>query len=460
MQMQNLRTFQFDNYIMATVGALLVAASSLKFVAPVILIVFTLVLGWRKVKRDAVVMSCPIIVFASYQYLQLALRPESSEYYGDLSQVYLVMICVAIPYANMLITRPFSVKTLEMSVFFGVWATMFFWGFYQINHHNTCRIEPFGINALFMPITLLPLTYFFIALRFQEGRSNIVDSVTIFATLFCVASFTGSRMPLYTLVFSVICILGNLIYKKKRKSAALILLPLGAGLILALIKDVISGCNMFERIAGQLNMVSFNQIAVLMAILLMSLALIFLSKKITQVRNSMYFLLAFFSIVMLGIIYPYLNVGSISVAQHNISDALEVSTDKSTGLRWAFYSNSLNFLISGDWNWIIGNGYLAESGIVNQGLPTSYSFMHAHNQYLSWLIAGGVLGLCSGFLVMGRLWLHIFNDLPSFIFLILLGIPFLTNSPMYNAPITAQVIFLMLTMQIISCVRDGKTKIL
>ena len=125
---QYLRNFQVDNYILATVGALLVAASSLKLVVPVILIVLTSVLGWRKVQREAFVLSAPILVFVSYQYLQLALRPESLAYYGDLSNVFLVVLCVAIPYVNMFLTHSLSIKTFEVSVFFGSWATMIFWG--------------------------------------------------------------------------------------------------------------------------------------------------------------------------------------------------------------------------------------------------------------------------------------------------------------------------------------------
>ena len=78
-KLQNLRNFQVDKYILATVGALLVAASSLKLVVPVILIVLTSVLGWRKVQREAFVLSAPILIFASNQYLQLALRPKSIE---------------------------------------------------------------------------------------------------------------------------------------------------------------------------------------------------------------------------------------------------------------------------------------------------------------------------------------------------------------------------------------------
>jgi hypothetical protein len=457
-KLQNLRNFQVDKYILATIGALLVAASSLKLVVPVILIVLTSVLGWRKVQREAFVLSAPILVFVSYQYLQLALRPESLAYYGDLSNVFLVVLCVAIPYVNMFLTRSLSIKTFEVSVFFGSWATMIFWGFYQLAYDGGCRIEPFGINALFIPTTLLPLTYFFITLRFQERRSNLVDSLTIVATLFCVASFTGSRMPLYTLVFAVLCILGNLVYNRRTKSVNLIFLSLGAGFILSVIKDDVAGCNLFQRITDQLNTVSSKQAITFMAIIFVSLASLFVSKKTTIFPKLVNFIIILFGATILAISYSYSSGGTISGVQQNVSDVLADSKDHSIWTRWSFYLNSLDFLISGDWNWIIGNGSLAESGIVNQGLPANYSFTHAHNQYLSWLIASGVLGLCSGLLLAGQLWRHIFSDLPTFIFLILLGLPFLTNSPMYNAPITAQILFLMLTMQILSFVRHGKEK--
>ena len=458
-KVQNLRNFQVDKYIFATVGALLVAASSLKLVVPVFLIVLMVVFGWRKVQREAFVLSAPILVFASYQYLQLALRPESLAYYGDLSNVYLVVLCVATPYVNMFLTRSLSIETFEVGVFFGSWATMIFWGFYQLVYDGGCRIEPFGINALFIPTTLLPLTYFFIALRFQEGRSNLVDSFTVVATLICVASSTGSRMPLYTLIFALLCLKGHLVYNRQTKNVVLILLSISAGLILALIKDGVSGCNLLQRITDQLNTVSPKQAIAFVAIIFVTLAALFVSKKTISFPKSVNFTILFFGATILAISYSYLSGGHVSGAQQNIADVLAASNDHSLWTRWSFYSNSLNFLISGDWNWIIGNGSLAESRIVNQGLPTNYSFTHTHNQYLSWLIAGGVLGLSSGLLLAGQLWRHIFCDLPSFIFLILLGLPFLTNSPMYNAPITAQVLFLMLTMQIISFVRHGKRKI-
>ena len=457
-KLQNLRNFQVDKYILATVGALLVAASSLKLVVPVILIVLTSVLGWRKVQREAFVLSAPILVFVSYQYLQLALRPESLAYYRDLSNVFLVVLCVAIPYVNMFLTRSLSIKTFEVSVFSGSWATMIFWGVYQFAYDGGCRIEPFGINALFPATTLLPLAYFFLALRLKEGRSNILDVLTIIATLFCIASYTGSRMPFYTLLFALMCILGNLIYSRKTKTVVLVLLSISAGMILALIKDSVSGCNLFQKVTDQLNTFSLYQAVAFISVALIFGAVIFLFKKIVNSLNPRIILISSFGLAVVVASFIYVGGGFTSGAEHTVPAALASSDDNSTWTRWSFYVNSLSFLTSGEWNWVYGNGALAEGEIVNKGATENYSFTHAHNQYLSWLIAGGVLGLSSGLLLAGQLRRYIFSDLPSFIFLILFGLPFLTNSPMYNAPITAQVLFLMLTMQIISFVRHGKRR--
>ena len=459
-EMQNFRNFSAENYILATVGALLVAASSLKLVVPVILIVFTLLLGWRKLQRNAVVLSAPILVFASYQYLQIVLRPESFEYYADLPKVYLVILFVAVPYVNMLLTRPISMKTLEVSVLLGAWVTMIFWVLYQLSYEHTCRIEPFGINALFIPITILPITYYFIALRIKEERHNIFDSLIVAATVFCVASYTGSRMPLYTLMFAIVCILGNLTYYNKAKFAGLIFLSVVVALMLALIKDSVSGCYLFQRITNQLDTISPIQAVAFMSVALFFVAVIFFTKKITNSLNLQFIFLLFFGLAVLMVKLIYMGDVFISDAEYSLSSALVSSEDSSVWTRWSFYTNSLSFLTSGEWNWVYGNGALAEGEIVNKGATEAFSFTHAHNQFLSWLIAGGVLGLCSGLLLADQLWRQIFSDLPSFIFLVVLGLPFLTNSPMYNAPITAQLLFLMLTMQVISFVRHGKSSIL
>ena len=458
--MQNSRNFTLANYILATVGALLVAASSLKFVVPAILIVFTSLLGWQKLQRNAVVLSAPILVFASYQFLQIVLRPESFEYYADLPKVYLVVLFVATPYVNMILTRPISMKTLEVSVLLGAWVTMIFWALYQLSYENICRIEPFGINALFIPITILPLTYYFIALRIKEERLNVFDSVIVAATIFCVASYTGSRMPLYTLIFAVMCMLGNLTYYKKAKSAGLIFLSVVVALMLALIKDSVSGCNLFQRITNQLDTISPIQAVAFMSVALFFVAVIFFAKKITNSLNFKFIFLLFFGLAVLMVKLIYMNDVFISDTEYTLSSALASSEDTSVWTRWSFYTNSLSFLTSGEWNWVYGNGALAESKIVNTGATETFSFTHAHNQFLSWLIAGGLLGLGSGLLLADQLWRQVFSDLPSFIFLVLLGLPFLTNSPMYNAPITAQLLFLMLTMQAISFVRHGKREIL
>ena len=49
--------------------------------------------------------------------------------------------------------------------------------------------------------------------------------------------------------------------------------------------------------------------------------------------------------------------------------------------------------LSDNFNWLIGNGRLVERRLTELNSASGYS--HVHNQYINWLIQGGLIGVLS-----------------------------------------------------------------
>ena len=69
-----------------------------------------------------------------------------------------------------------------------------------------CRVNGIGVNALLLPLNLVPLVIYIIFTRFSERRNNYLDLILIFSLIFGQAIVIGSRMSFYV-TFAILLVL-------------------------------------------------------------------------------------------------------------------------------------------------------------------------------------------------------------------------------------------------------------
>ena len=72
---------------------------------------------------------------------------------------------------------------------------------------------------------------------------------------------------------------------------------------------------------------------------------------------------------------------------------------------------------------------------------------HAHNQFLSWLISTGLVGVAIALFMFATLILRLFTDFPVFIFMSACFLCFITNSPLWIRDTTSQFLIMLLFVQ-------------
>lgn len=88
--------------------------------------------------------------------------------------------------------------------------------------------------------------------------------------------------------------------------------------------------------------------------------------------------------------------GTVGAAPH--SENAIMDTDMSIGIRLEMWKTSLNSIAEAP---IFGHGSLYLQHLITE----RYGFEHNHNQYLSWLVTGGVFGLAIGLLFLAIPWI-------------------------------------------------------
>lgn len=111
------------------------------------------------------------------------------------------------------------------------------------------------------------------------------------------------------------------------------------------------------------------------------------------------------------------------------------------------WTNSVEHLKNFRFEWILGVGRAGEKQIANEFTNTSYS--HVHNQYLSWILEGGITGIVSAFLLFGALPFVAFRSFPVFIFMFAIASGFLTNSLMLSGEASSQLVLIVMLVQVL-----------
>ena len=110
--------------------------------------------------------------------------------------------------------------------------------------------------------------------------------------------------------------------------------------------------------------------------------------------------------------------------------------ENSSRQRGIIWDSARQHVLSDNFNWLIGNGRLVERQLTELNGASGYS--HVHNQYLSWLIQGGLIGVLSVIILFSALLKKSFKNLAIAAFLFCYAGPLMTNSGLTNEASLAQ----------------------
>ena len=346
---------------------------------------------------------------------------------------YVATALLVVPFAG-LISAKFT--QVNFGIYVGIWGSISILGIDYFYYHafESCRAVGFSANPLIPPFILVPLFGYFSAKRLIDGRAGIVDFLTSICLVVAVSAFGGNRMAFYILILSHLLAILYTIYARDVFKSILIFCALSIGVVLSIFIDSYSGCNFWDRIQNQTAIVSsdvniLDDVAKTMPGEGGKPAEIPLinpqgsSETLTEDEGA--------------VMPPPLPTVIVEMPQ----------TEHSTLQRLVMWTNSVEHLKDFRFEWILGVGRAGEKQIANEFTNTSYS--HVHNQYLSWILGGGITGIVSAFILFGALPFVAFRSFPVFIFMFAIASGFLTNSLMLSGEASSQLVLIVMLVQVL-----------
>jgi hypothetical protein len=417
---------------------LLGAMPFLKYGVPIILFPMSFLLGLRSLSRSSL-----FIGFFGFQYclLQIALiflhptpaDPVAWQSELALARGYGILALMAIPFANMVMHSRIKISEFAVPYFM---STLVFCGIlgYQFLNFEICRATVLASNPLIPPFVLVPLMGYLIARRIVEKSASALDLLVSIVVLISVSAFGGNRMAFYILLSLSLILVGYLLFRSKFRHALYTVIAVFLGVIVSYAADTQMQCGFWDRIGNQADVFSGEVNAVEDA----SRLLVANDHEAAGVEGP----------------HAHEDVDPTHLEAANdssTSDLIDLSpaavTEHSTLQRMVMWKNSLIHLSEFDVEWVFGAGRTTERKIANEFTNTDYS--HVHNQYLSWVIEGGLVGLLSALFLFGPLTMLAWKSFPVFVFMFSIASGFLTNSLMLSGEASAQMVLLVLFVQVL-----------
>ena len=174
-------------------GLILGLMPTFKFVVPLFLIPVSIFWGVRKITIDSIHAGSNVIIFCILQLIIILIHPDNFSYGKGLFTTYLLIGIISIPFCNLLMKTLQHKLIIENAILHGAILALILLGLEAL-FSVKCRVNGIGINALLLPLNLVPLVIYIIFKRFLEQRNNYLDLLLIFSLIFGQAIFIGSRM--------------------------------------------------------------------------------------------------------------------------------------------------------------------------------------------------------------------------------------------------------------------------
>lgn len=392
-------------------GLILGLMPTFKFVVPLFLIPVSIFLGLRKITIDSIYAGSSVIIFCILQLSIILLHPDNFSYSKGLFTTYLLIGIISIPFCNILIKTLKHRLLIENAILQGAMLALILLGLEAL-FSLRCNVNGIGVNALLLPLNLVPIVFYFIFKRFLEKRNNYLDLLLIFSLIFGQAIFIGSRMSFYVTFAILLVLILACFIRFGTKLAIVVSAVVITSLGISLAVDSVSNCGFKERVVAHKNAV--QQI----------------SGVILDENNSIF-----------------------SSGSDSIASSLN-KIENSSRQRAIIWDSSRQHLLSDNFNWLIGNGRLVERQLTEINGASGHS--HVHNQYLSWLIQGGLLGILSVIILCSALLKKSFKNLAVAAFLFCYAGPLMTNSGLTNEASLAQFLLFVLFVRCLEYRKYGK----
>ncbi len=217
---------------------------------------------------------------------------------------------------------------------------------------SACRVNAFSGNPQWPAAALMAVVTPLLA--WEVGRGHLSKNAYVLVALLFIAlgAFTGARMAFYGFSLEVAVFIALLLWRKQRGAAGKLVLAAVLGASSSFIIDIQSRCDFSVRVGQQVTLLP----------------------KVLET---------------LHLTAPASLDGQAAPAILDTSDPIYAAG----GSRAQFWNNAIEAFPKSPW---IGFGQKADGPIASMGLPQGQGAPHLHNQFLSWAIWGGVVGLASG----------------------------------------------------------------
>lgn len=446
---------------------LLGAMPFLKYGVPIILFPMSFVLGLRSLSRSSLLIGFFGVQYCLLQIALIFLHPTPADPVAWQSELalargYGILALMAIPFANMVMRSRIKIDEFALPYFM---STLVFCGIlgYQFLNFEVCRATVLASNPLIPPFVLVPLMGYLIARRIVEKSASALDLLVSIVVLISVSAFGGNRMAFYILLSLSLILVGYLLFRSKFRHAFFTAIAVFLGVIVSYAADTQMQCGFWDRIGNQADVFSGEVNAVEDASTLLvandheaaDVELRFSTDGNERLHSEASNVDNLSKIVELPLVSAASEHDDVSSREggnlNTSSDVIDLMpstvTEHSTLQRMVMWKNSLNHLSEFRVEWLFGAGRTTERKIANEFTNTDYS--HVHNQYLSWVIEGGLVGLLSALLLFGPLTMLAWKSFPVFVFMFSIASGFLTNSLMLSGEASAQMILLVLFVQVL-----------
>lgn len=343
---------------------------------------------------------------------------------------YVATALLVVPFANLVYSK---FDQLNVGIHVGIWGSISVFAV-EYFYYGHCRAEGFSSNPLIPPFVLVPLFGYFTGKRLIDGRAGILDFLTSICLVVAVSAFGGNRMAFYILILSYFLAIIYKVYARDLFKSILIFCSLLIGVVLSIFIDSYSGCNFWDRIQNQTAIISSD------VNILADVAKTIPDEGVKPAEIPL--------VNPQGSSVPLTEIEGAIVPPSLPTEIVEMpETEHSTLQRLVMWTNSVEHLKDFRFEWILGVGRAGEKQIANEFTNTSYS--HVHNQYLSWILEGGIIGVLSAFLLFGALPFVAFRSFPVFIFMFAIASGFLTNSLMLSGEASSQLVLIVVLVQVL-----------
>ena len=341
---------------------------------------------------------------------------------------YAVLAFMIFPFCCLIFLKA---EKLEAGTYFGLLGSVILL-IVDYVYRDNCRASVFSSNPLIPSFIMLPMFGYIASRRLIEGRTNFLDLGLLALMVFVVSAIGGNRMAFYIAICMALFAVLYTTWRSDLKRSMFILIALCLGIFTSFVVDRGTACGFWDRIQNQADIITAKVNIVEDVTVLITSAPE--SGSFAERENPADNI----SSVIAG--------SSVSVGSIETDEVVQQTvTEHSSLQRMVMWSNSLRYIETFRFEWLLGIGRAVERQIANELTGTSYS--HVHNQYLSWLLEGGLLGLLSGVLLFGPLVFYAFKYFPVFIFMFAVSSGYLTNSLMLSGEASAQMVLLILFVQ-------------